>query len=277
VKTGQSLLGFVYIRFEVTNGVFGGIQTVETEYKQSYIEGYIRGRIAETIAEWMFRDFGFYVIKFGQEHEVSPLTQLKEFLTQFKVDFPKGNEYLTGDFGQIQVLPDFVVAHPNGIVRFIEVKYTRSGGLLPRPEKNERGYSKRIERLQRFFRYTPHACILWVNYNADAMQIIEDYGKIGQKQKDFIDRYSHTDHWNALSATKFHIWQEHYMPTPIGRWLKEKYDFSEEELKKIKKYDSMVQRWFRAYKKMDDIDSQDEENAREKDDNGPGETTSKGV
>ena len=49
-----------------------------------YVENVVKGRIAETIAEELLRELGFFVLKLGQEHTVSPLTQMQKLLDSGK-------------------------------------------------------------------------------------------------------------------------------------------------------------------------------------------------
>jgi len=50
-------------------------------------ENMIKGAIAETIAEELFRDLGFLVLKLGQENTVNPITQLQSFIRACNGDF----------------------------------------------------------------------------------------------------------------------------------------------------------------------------------------------
>jgi hypothetical protein len=51
------------------------------------IENTIKGRIAECVAEELFKELDFFVIKFGLEHQVEPITQLQGFIEKCNSNF----------------------------------------------------------------------------------------------------------------------------------------------------------------------------------------------
>jgi hypothetical protein len=61
---------------------------------------------------------GFYVLKLGQEHTVSPLTQMEKFGSSCGENF-KLHFNIPYDF--IRRLPDFIIVDKNGKVNFLEV------------------------------------------------------------------------------------------------------------------------------------------------------------
>ncbi|MBI5390890.1 hypothetical protein HZB02_05335 [Candidatus Woesearchaeota archaeon] len=83
----------------------------------------IKGRIAEVIVEELFRDLGFYVIKAGKENSVNPLVQLQSFT---KIC---GGKFFRKKEDYMDLLPDFIIIHPEGQTKLIEVKYRHNGEL----------------------------------------------------------------------------------------------------------------------------------------------------
>ena len=89
-------------------------------------DGMIKGRIAETIAEEMFKNKGFYVMKFGKEHTLNPLTNLQQFIYSCGGKFKLKH---TDTSKQISKIPDFVIVNKEGEVYFMEVKYRYGGNI----------------------------------------------------------------------------------------------------------------------------------------------------
>lgn len=97
-----------------------------------WAENKIKGNIAETIVEELFRELGFYVIRLGQEHTLTPITQLKPFIKSC------GGKFYTEPtdaLDMIRALPDFVVIDANGNTLFIEVKFMANAYLKPEKRK----------------------------------------------------------------------------------------------------------------------------------------------
>lgn len=90
-------------------------------------EGMIKKAISETIAEEMFRDLGFFVLRLGQENTLNPITQLNDFIAGCGGNFQLKYGGPSVDF--IRRLPDFVIIDKFGRVQFIEVKYSKGGYL----------------------------------------------------------------------------------------------------------------------------------------------------
>ena len=92
-------------------------------------EPMIKKAISECIAEEMFRDFGFYVIRIGKEYTVSPLVQLQSFVKscggKFKIE--KEDKEFLSPISFVNKLPDFLIVHKSGDLDFLEVKF------VPRP------------------------------------------------------------------------------------------------------------------------------------------------
>jgi len=92
-------------------------------------ESMIKSAITETIAEELFRELGFYVMKLGQENILTPITQLERFIYKcngyFKIKESKKNCISSIDY--VRKLPDFLIVYKNGDVIFLEVKYRYDG------------------------------------------------------------------------------------------------------------------------------------------------------
>lgn len=182
----------------------------------------IKGRIAETIAEELFRDLGFYMIKFGKEHTISPLIQLQNFVRDCGGKFTLEKDHVNiFPISYINKLPDFVIVDKTGRVGFLEVKF----------RKNAHFYDKDKETLEMF----NNANVLIVNLNLD----------------NFNGDYAKESTLNELKNTRFHVWIHRYEKKgdkllkvlTLKKWLKEKYEIEPDSL--IEKYESYVVEWLK--------------------------------
>lgn len=100
------------------------IESVERD-----INATIKGRIAECIADELFKELGFFVMKYGQEHQVEPITQLQNFIKQcggnFKLKY--SDPKFENSFDFVRRMPDFLIVKNNFEPELLEVKYRRTG------------------------------------------------------------------------------------------------------------------------------------------------------
>jgi len=91
----------------------------------------IKKAIAETITEEMFRDLGFFILRFGHEHTLNPIVQLENFIeaTGGKFELTKKEKEFFTPRDWISKFPDFIIVHPNGYINFLEVKYRYDANL----------------------------------------------------------------------------------------------------------------------------------------------------
>jgi len=73
-------------------------------------ENMIKKAISETIVEEIFRDLGFYVLKFGQENTINPIIQLESFVERCKGNFRLKNwKDPSEEINFLKKMPDFVL------------------------------------------------------------------------------------------------------------------------------------------------------------------------
>jgi len=187
-------------------------------------EKIIKGRIAEAIAEEMFKELGFFVMKLGKEHTANPLDQLKNFIKSCNGEFEleKLNQEIR-EITHINVLPDFIIVHPNGKVGLLEVKFRFDS-------------KPKVPRDFLMFKTYPEAHMLIINSG-----VSEDLWEL----KDHPEEYQ-----KILKNSKFHIWTKKgdYKEdgiccevVDISDWIKK--DFNLENSEIIKKYEQLVVNW----------------------------------
>jgi|TARA_Y100000310_G_C20619216_1_gene782343 hypothetical protein len=191
-------------------------------------EGMIKKAISETIVEEMFRDFGFYVLKFGQENTINPLTQLENFVKKCDGKFRLVRD---GDWIEeitfLKKMPDFVIIDKDGNVLFLEVKFSRNAQL--------------DEQKSKVWHIYPHTIVLVVNLEVGDSLVYspEPQGEISQKLKD----------------SRFHIWTnvedvekgEFTTNTiPLSEWVEHTFEINFEEI--IKGYEDLVVKWLNKTK-----------------------------
>jgi hypothetical protein len=186
-------------------------------------EPMIKKSISECIVEEMFRDLGFYVIRIGKEHTISPLVQLQSFVKncggEFKLE--KETKEFLSPIGFVNKLPDFLIVHKNGDVDFLEVKYSRDGYL----------WRDKFD----VFEHYPNAFILAVNSTvSDLMNMSGDKVVL-----------------EDLKKTRFHVWMRgenwdkeknpvDIKVKPLKELVAEKCENSAEI---INKYEHLVSKW----------------------------------
>lgn len=184
-------------------------------------EKIIKGRIAEAIAEEMFKELGFFVMKLGKEHTANPLDQLKDFvkLCGGKFNLEKLDMEIR-EITHINVLPDFIIVHPNGKVGLLEVKFRRNAEL----------YEKDFL----VFKTYPEAHMLIIN----------------NEVSENIKELKTSDEKDNLNKSRFHIWTRKALSDKgeiirevisLTNWLAK--DFSLDSSKIIEKYDKLVIDW----------------------------------
>ena len=193
----------------------------------------IKKVITEAITEEMFRDFCFFVVKFGKEFSVSPITQLENFLNNFfkekgvfKID--KGDPNFLNPSDYFDMLPDFIICHKSGYINFLEVKYRHNGCLWEKDKK--------------LFSIYPEALLLVMNS--------------GITDKDTDAPYAPDIPHEALEEFKnsrFHIYTRgedmddknfHIDGSTLTDWLKEFDDISESNIHSvIDEYEHLLEKW----------------------------------
>jgi len=189
-------------------------------------ENKIKGCIAETIAEEMFKELGFFIMRLGKEYTVNPITQLQDFIKQcggqFKLE--RLNDEIK-EVTQVNVLPDFVIVNSKGKVALLEVKFRWDGNLYPQDNL--------------VFLTYPEAHMLVIN-----LQVNENIIEIDNEE----DKKIFND---DLKNSRFHIWfkedctkeDEPSSLCSLKKWLKEEFDIENNEI--IEKYEKFVEKWLR--------------------------------
>lgn len=188
----------------------------------------IKGRVAETIAEEMFKELKFFVMKFGKEHTANPLDQIKNF-----VNICGGNFNLEKldmeirEISHINILPDFILVNPNGKVQLLEVKFRFDAKPM-------------VPRDLMVFKTYPEAHMLIIN-----LSVSEDLWELKNKTEEEKE---------ALKNSRFHIWTKkgEYKEngvsceiTTLQDWLKKDFNLEPELVKGIilEKYEKLVDNW----------------------------------
>ena len=187
-------------------------------------ENMIKARIAETIVEELFRDLGFYVLKFGKENTINPLVNLESFIKACKGQFKlqKEDHKFIYPVSYINKLPDFIVVGPTGQVEFIEVKFRHDGCLWPKDEE--------------VFSIFPETTLVVVNLVVSdrIIEVIDEEDKSALK---------------LLKTARFHVWQDESLEEKeqsivactLAEWLKIEFDMADK--KSEEKYEKLVSKW----------------------------------
>jgi len=173
-------------------------------------ENLIKGRIAEVIAEEMLKELGFFVLKLGKEHTANPLTQLEGFIFNCNGNFclEKLKEEVK-EITHVNMLPDFLIVHPNGKSALLEVKFRWDGHLYPND--------------CRVFKTYPEAHMLIIN-----LEVKDDY-------KDNIKN------------SRFNIYlieennPDNFNVSPLKDWLEQDFMVKCNEI--LEKYELLVKKW----------------------------------
>lgn len=180
-------------------------------------ENMIKKAISETIAEEIFRDLGFYVLKFGQENTINPLIQLEKFVKGCEGNFKLKNwKDPSEEINFLKKMPDFVLIDKEGNTFFLEVKFSRRGQL------NE----SRIE----VWEVYPKTMILVINLEVGTSLVYPEENNLEVPQK--------------LKDTRFHIWYKEEGETQIislKNWLEKRFHIPAKEL--IEEYENLVVKW----------------------------------
>ena len=200
------------------------------------IENTIKGRIAECVAEELFKELNFFVIKFGQEHQVEPITQLQGFIEKcdgnFKLKYGRYEKWNSFDY--VRRMPDFVIVKNNFEPELLEVKYRTSGIYIDKVN------GLKDNDIIELFEYYPTARLL----------LIVNKSKTYFTDCDFKD-YSEL---KRLKATNFQILYEELnkdddskddlCQLPLTDWLKKEYNIPiEKSTSIIEKYEKLVDSW----------------------------------
>jgi len=188
----------------------------------------IKKAITETIVEELFRELGFFVLRFGQENTFNPIVQLQEFIIncdgKFKLE--KSDPEFVHPIDFIKTLPDFLIVHKGGDIDFLEVKYRYNGVLWP----------KDID----IFDTYPDVLMIVINSSvADRFLNI-----------DFIDTDKDPKLLEELKNTRFHVYQRNEDVSedkfncqilPLKRFLKEEFDINDDFT--LDRFESLIPKW----------------------------------
>lgn len=187
----------------------------------------LKKAITETIVEELFRELGFYVLRFGQENTFTPIVQLEDFIKNcggsFKIEkcVP---EYITPiDF--VKTLPDFLIVHNDGRIRFLEVKYRYNGDLWPK----DTDIFDTFDTIMVVVNSTVDDKIL----NHDFIYIEDDHNLIEELKKTRFHVYSEREdeEYEKLNLTVL----------PLKRFLKEKFEIDNDYA--IDYFESLIPQW----------------------------------
>jgi len=200
-------------------------------------EGMIKKAISETIVEELFRDLGFFVLKLGQENTINPITQLEKFIKTCDGKFKLKRNYKLDCLKQINyasTMPDFLIVHKDGDLKFIEVKYRCDGCLYP-------------EDYLVFYTF-PLVKVFVICLSFDVELTSKEYYKDNIK-----DEYKSTNfHIHEIIGKKVEgkdeliitddmINKKNVEISTLKHWLKEDYDIRLTEI--IHKYEKLVDKW----------------------------------
>jgi hypothetical protein len=205
-------------------------------------EPMIKGAISQIIVEEMFRELGFYVMRFGKEHTLNPLTQMSDFISSCggKFSLEKEEKEWISSIATLNKLPDLVIVSKDGTVEFVEIKFRHDACLWEKDIK--------------VFSIFPWTMVLVVNnfvsdslfkgnkYRKASICISNDPVEMKEKQE-------------RLKKTRFHAWvkvvkeegKEEGEKTfatlfsPLSDFLLEHFGIENDEI--IKKYGKLVQEW----------------------------------
>jgi hypothetical protein len=187
----------------------------------------IKKAITETIVEELFRDLGLFILQFGHEHTLNPVSQLEDFIRCAGGSFnlvKKDKEFVTArDY--IGTLPDFLFVHTDGSINFLEVKY-RYDGIL---------WDKDLD----VFETYPHTIMLVVNTS-----VSDDI-----KKADIFNEKPDPEILKGLINSRFHIYfvaekkrdGGDIIILPLRRWLQLEYGISKDHV--LERYETLVPKW----------------------------------
>ncbi|MDD3976376.1 MAG: hypothetical protein PHN22_04405 [Candidatus ainarchaeum sp.] len=211
------------------------IESVERD-----INATIKGRIAECIADELFKELGFFVMKYGQEHQVEPITQLQNFIKRcggnFKLKY--SDPKFENSFDFVRRMPDFLIVKNNFEPELLEVKYRRTGIF----EDNTGVKDKQINA---FFDNYPCAVLLLV---VDKSKINPDKFKELYEDLEVAEEMINTNLQIIFSEDDENNNEEvNYIPQPLVYWLRETYNIPIAESKPIiAKYDKLIGDWLNS-------------------------------
>ena len=188
-------------------------------------EDMIKKAITETIIEELFRDLGFYVLKFGKETTISPLIQLEQFIKicEGKFKLEREDFKFIYPISYVNKLPDFLIVNKSGDLDFLEVKYRYNAVLWDKDSE--------------LFSVFPESAMIVVNSTVSDDVI---------NQADEQDKKS----LEKLKETRFHIWTKGgeinkekliLVVEPLKEWLEREFNIKNEDL--LKKYELLVSKW----------------------------------
>lgn len=196
----------------------------------------IKSAISEIVTEELFRELGFYVMKFGQENILNPITQLEQFIRKCNGRFQlkTSNMECISSINYVKKLPDFLIVHNNGEIIFLEVKYRYDGTYNP-------------DDLLDIFPFTK---VLVINNLKLKEQHAGDFAKT-----DFIRLSGIKENQvGKFMETRFHIWdlkkvwgkeidKDKKELMTLEEWLKRNFDTGKPNKSIIQKYDLLISKW----------------------------------
>jgi hypothetical protein len=192
-------------------------------------ENKIKGCIGESIAEELFKELGFFIMRLGKEYTVNPLTQLQEFINKCggKFELERATDEIR-EITQINVLPDFVIVSPKGKVSLLEVKFRWNGKLYPQDSL--------------VFKTYPEAHMMIINLTTDG----EDISLPDKEDKEIFDK--------ELKNSRFHIWfredctekDDSLSVFSLNDWLKVDFEIVNKEI--IEKYEKLTEKYLKTWK-----------------------------
>jgi len=197
-------------------------------------EKIIKGRVAEAIAEEIFKELKFFVMKLGKEHTANPLDQLKDFVNVCggKFELEKLGMEIR-EISHINVLPDFILVCPNGKVQLLEIKFRYNAEL----------YDKDLL----VFKTYPEAHMLVIN-----TEVSDNIPEISQKNAQQIEelKNSHFHIWTRKNDSENGKISKEVMN--LTEWLKKDFNIEPQLVKDLLlgKYEKLVNYWLGKSKEI---------------------------
>lgn len=196
------------------------------------ISNTIKGRIAECIAEELFKELEFFVIKYGQEHQVEPITQLERFINihngNFKLKYGGFNNF--NSFNYVRKMPDFFIVKNNFPPELLEVKY-RSKGVYENAE------GVKDNSIIDLFEYYPTAILLIIVNKSNV-----NFNNYTFENGASIEGLKNTNFQICFNEEELDKKNLNFMS--LSHWLKEEFNISENFSTSIlEKYENLVDDW----------------------------------